>query len=182
LESQKIIRELLDSKGIERSLNRISHQILENNQGCANLAIVGIRTRGATIASRLVKKIEMIEGVKPLFGILDITLYRDDLTCIAQQPIVKKTEISFDVTDKTIVLVDDVLYTGRTIRSALDAIIDFGRPRCIQLAVLVDRGHRELPINANFVGIKLETADSENVAVRLYEDDNDERVVLQTRG
>ena len=179
METKNVIREILDGNSIERTLTRIAHQILEYNSGCSNLVIVGIRTRGVTLAKRLLKKIEEIEGVKPMLGVLDITLYRDDLTSIAQQPILKKTELPFDITDKIIILVDDVLYTGRTIRSALDAIIDFGRPKCIQLAVLVDRGHRELPIYANFVGISIDTAESENIAVLLNEDDNEERVVLQ---
>jgi len=179
LKTYHTVREILDSNAIDRSLTRIVHQILEFNGGSSKLAIVGIRTRGATLARRLVDKIKNIEGAEPLLGILDITLYRDDLTSIAQQPILKQTEIQFDVTGKTIILVDDVLYTGRTIRSALDAIIDFGRPKCIQLAVLIDRGCRELPIQANFTGVYVDTMEQENVAVLLEENDGTEQVLLQ---
>ena len=137
---------IMDSEGIRRALTRISHEIVERNKGVDNIVIVGIRTRGVPIAERIAANIEHIEGKKPPVGVLDITLYRDDLSSLSYQPIVHQTELPVDITGKTIVLVDDVLYTGRTIRAALDAIIDMGRPKAIQLAVLVDRGHRELPI------------------------------------
>lgn len=140
---------IMDSEGIRRALTRISHEIVERNKGVDNIVIVGIRTRGVPIAERIAANIEHIEGKKPPVGILDITLYRDDLSSLSYQPIVHQTELPADITDKTIVLVDDVLYTGRTIRAALDAIIDMGRPKAIQLAVLIDRGHRELPIRAD---------------------------------
>ena len=136
---------IMDSEGIRRALTRISHEIVERNKGVDNIVIVGIRTRGVPIAERIAANIEHIEGKKPPVGVLDITLYRDDLSSLSYQPIVHQTELPVDITGKTIVLVDDVLYTGRTIRAALDAIIDMGRPKAIQLAVLVDRGHRELP-------------------------------------
>ena len=149
---------IMDSEGIRRALTRISHEIVERNKGVDNIVIVGIRTRGVPIAERIAANIEHIEGKKPPVGVLDITLYRDDLSSLSYQPIVHQTELPVDITGKTIVLVDDVLYTGRTIRAALDAIIDMGRPKAIQLAVLVDRGHRELPIRADFVGKNVPTS------------------------
>ena len=160
---------IMDSEGIRRALTRISHEIVERNKGVDNIVIVGIRTRGVPIAERIAANIEHIEGKKPPVGVLDITLYRDDLSSLSYQPIVHQTELPVDITDKTIVLVDDVLYTGRTIRAALDAIIDMGRPKNIQLAVLVDRGHRELPIRADYVGKNLPTSRSEKVVVSLTE-------------
>ena len=169
---------LLDTEGIQRALVRISHEILERTKGIQDLALVGIRTRGAFLAERLVKEIEKIEGAKAAIGALDITLYRDDLTMIGYQPVLHKTELDFDITDKTIVLVDDVLFTGRTIRCALDELVDFGRPKRIQLAVLVDRGHRELPIRADYVGKNVPTALEESVEVRLSELDGKDEVVL----
>ena len=170
--------QLMDAEAMRRSLTRIAHEILERNRGTANLALVGIRERGATLAERLVKEIEGISGASVPLGILDITLYRDDLTAIAAQPVVHKTEIPFDVNGKRVVLIDDVLYTGRTVRAALDELIDFGRPEVIQLAVLIDRGHRELPIRADYVGKNVPTAQSESVEVRLTEDDGEEGVNL----
>ncbi len=169
---------LLDAEGIQRALVRISHEILERTKGSKELALVGIRTRGAFLAERLAREIEKIEGAKVAIGSLDITLYRDDLTMIGHQPVLHKTELDFDITDKTIVLVDDVLFTGRTIRCALDELIDFGRPKRIQLAVLVDRGHRELPIRADYVGKNVPTALEERVEVRLAEMDGKDEVVL----
>ncbi|MEW6170527.1 MAG: bifunctional pyr operon transcriptional regulator/uracil phosphoribosyltransferase PyrR [Candidatus Omnitrophota bacterium] len=169
---------ILNQEAIQRILVRIAHEILEKNKGMNNIVLIGIRTRGAILAQRLNNIIQELEKGNILFGILDITLYRDDLTLIAQQPVVHKTEINFDITDKNVVLVDDVLYTGRTIRAALDALIDFGRPRSIQLAVLVDRGHRELPIRADFVGKNIPTAQNETIEVRLIETDNKEEVVI----
>ena len=160
---------IMDSEGIRRALTRISHEIVERNKGVDNLVVVGIRTRGVPIAERIADNIERIEGKRPPVGILDITLYRDDLSTLSYQPIVHQTELPADIKDKTIVLVDDVLYTGRTIRAALDAIIDMGRPKAIQLAVLVDRGHRELPIRADFVGKNVPTSRSEVVVVSSHE-------------
>lgn len=169
---------ILDKDTIQRSLMRIAHEILEKNKGTQSLCLIGIRNRGAFLAKRLGECIEKIDQVKVPVGILDITLYRDDLTLIAAQPLVHKTEIEFDITDKNLVLVDDVLYTGRTIRAALDALIDFGRPKSIQLAVLVDRGHRELPIRADYVGKNIPTSQAETVEVRLVEADGTDEVVI----
>jgi len=157
---------------------RIAHEILEKNKGTQGLCLVGIRNRGAYMAKRLSDCIEAIDKAIVPVGILDITLYRDDLTLIAQQPLVHKTEIDFDITDKNIVLVDDVLYTGRTVRAALDALVDFGRPKSIQLAVLIDRGHRELPIRADYVGKNVPTSQKETVEVRLAEVDGSDEVVI----
>ncbi len=170
---------LIDSDGMRRALIRISHEILEKNKGIENLVLVGIRTRGVPLAKRIAAHIENIEGKKVPVGILDITLYRDDLSTIDQQPVVHKTEIDFDVTGKTLILIDDVLYTGRTVRSALDAIIDLGRPELIQLAVLVDRGHRELPIRADYVGKNVPTSNQEVIHVALDEIDGEDQVVLR---
>lgn len=170
---------LMDSEGIRRALTRISHEIVEKNKGVENIVLVGIRTRGVPIAERLAANIEKIEGQKPPVGVLDITLYRDDLSTLAYQPIVRPTELPVDITGKTVVLVDDVLYTGRTIRAALDAIIDNGRPKTIQLAVLIDRGHRELPIRADFVGKNVPTSSKESISVQLQSTDEAEQVMLR---
>ncbi len=171
---------ILDSEAVGRTLKRIAHEIIEHNKGTKNLVIVGVRTRGAYLAERLAGLIGEIDGTTPPVGILDITLYRDDLSSIAQQPVVHKTEMNFDIEDKKVILVDDVLYTGRTVRAALDEIIDFGRPQFIQLAVLVDRGHRELPIRADYVGKNIPTSTKETVEVRLVESEGiDEVVVLE---
>jgi pyrimidine operon attenuation protein/uracil phosphoribosyltransferase len=161
---------------------RIAHEILEKNKGTKDLGLIGIRNRGAYLAKRLGSCIEQIEHAKVPVGILDITLYRDDLTLVAANPVVHKTEIDFDITAKNIVLVDDVLYTGRTVRAALDALIDLGRPKSIQLAVLVDRGHRELPIRADFVGKNIPTSKDETVEVRLEEADGVDEVVIVEKG
>lgn len=169
---------LLDAEAIARSLMRIAHEILEHNRGSQDLAIVGIRSRGAHLARRLAECIKKIDNKEIPVGILDITLYRDDLTLLAAQPVVRKTEINFDIQDKNIILVDDVLYTGRTVRCALSELVDFGRPKTIQLAVLVDRGHRELPIRADFVGKNIPTSQNETVEVRLTEVDGKDEVVL----
>ena len=169
---------LMDKSAIRRAIQRLTHEIIEKNKGVENICLVGIRKRGATLAERIHKCIEDIEGKKVSVGILDITLYRDDLTMIANQPVVHETLIKFDITDKTVVLVDDVLFTGRTIRAALDAMIDFGRPANIQLAVLVDRGHRELPIRPDFVGKNLPTSKNEEVAVWLKEVDDADGVAI----
>lgn len=171
--------QVLDDAAVERALTRISHEILEKNGGAANLAFVGLRTRGVTIAQRLADRIAAIDGTKAPVGTLDITLYRDDLGLKSDQPLVRGTDVPFPVTGKTIVLVDDVLFTGRTIRAALDAIIDLGRPKMIQLAILIDRGHRELPIRPDFVGKNVPTSRRESVAVRLREHDGEDRVVIE---
>jgi len=169
---------ILDKDTLTRSLVRIAHEILEKNKGTKDLCLIGIRNRGAYLAKRLADGIEKIDRTSIPVGILDITLYRDDLTLIAAGPVVHKTEIGFDITDKNVVLVDDVLYTGRTVRAALDALIDFGRPKSIQLAVLVDRGHRELPIRADYVGKNIPTSNNETVEVRLEEADGKDEVVI----
>ncbi len=170
---------LMDAQGIGRAIIRIAHEIIEKNKGSKDLTLVGIRTRGVPLAQRLAAEIEKIEGVKLPVGLLDITLYRDDLSTLGYQPIVHETQIPFDINDKKVVLVDDVLYTGRTVRAALGALTDIGRPRYIQLAVLVDRGHRELPIRADFVGKNVPTSRKEIVAVQLSDTDAAEQVVLQ---
>lgn len=172
-------RQLMDADGVRRALVRIAHEIVEKNKGAKDIVLVGIRTRGVPIAERLAKCIAEIEQVSPPVGVLDITLYRDDLSMLAYQPIVRPTELPADITGKIVILVDDVLYTGRTIRAALDAIIDMGRPRAVELAVLVDRGHRELPIHADFVGKNVPTASSEEINVKLNESDEIDAVMLQ---
>lgn len=169
---------VMDKEGVERTISRIAHEIVEKNRGTDDLAIIGIRTRGVFLAERIVAKIKQIEKAVLPIGILDITLYRDDLSTIASQPVVHKTEIPFDITNKVVVLVDDVLYTGRTIRAALDELIDFGRPKAIQLAVLVDRGHRELPIRADYAGKNVPTSQKEIVEVRLEEYDKKTEVII----
>jgi pyrimidine operon attenuation protein/uracil phosphoribosyltransferase len=171
---------VMDADAIRRAVVRIAHEILEHNKGGAELALVGIRTRGAVLAQRLAREIEAIDGHPVRVGILDITLYRDDLSLIGPHPLVRATEITFDVTDLHVVLVDDVLFTGRTIRAALNALNDLGRPRTIQLAVLVDRGHRELPIRADYAGKNIPTNSVEHIVVRLNELDEKEEVVLET--
>ena len=172
---------IMDESGLQRTLARIAHEVLEKNKGTEDLVIIGVRTRGAFLAERLANMIEKFDGRRPPVGILDITLYRDDLSSIAQQPVVHKTEIDFDIQDKKVILVDDVLYTGRTIRAALDEIVDFGRPQFIQLAVLIDRGHRELPIRADYVGKNIPTSPKETIEVRLEESEGkDEVVVLES--
>ncbi|MGB3974369.1 MAG: bifunctional pyr operon transcriptional regulator/uracil phosphoribosyltransferase PyrR [Peptococcia bacterium] len=170
--------QILDSDGIRRSLKRIAHEIVEKNKGTEDLMLVGIRRRGVPLAERLAELIKEIEGTQLLVGKLDITLYRDDLTALADQPILHGTDIQTSVTDKKIILVDDVLYTGRTVRAALDAIIDLGRPKSIQLAVLVDRGHRELPIRADYIGKNVPTSHKELINVMLTEIDGEDGVVI----
>lgn len=164
--------QIMESDAIRRVLTRIAHEISEANKGIEDLVIVGIRTRGVPLAKRLAGRIEEIEGERVPVGELDISLYRDDLSQIADQAIVSHSEIPFDIKNKKVILVDDVLYTGRTVRAALDGIIDHGRPKSIQLAVLIDRGHRELPIRADFVGKNVPTSRSELISVRLTEIDN----------
>ncbi len=169
---------IMDRESVERTLVRISHQIIEKNHGVEGLCLIGIKTRGVPLARRIAENIRRIEGAEIPVGELDITLYRDDLSTMDYQPVVRPTEMPVDINGKTIVLVDDVLFTGRTIRSALDALIDMGRPHSIQLAVLVDRGHRELPIRADYVGKNVPTAAREIVSVQLADLDGEEKVVL----
>jgi len=176
LEPKKL---LMDETAIKRAITRIAHEIIERNKGVENVALIGIRRRGGPLAQRLADRIEEIEGIRVPVGILDITLYRDDLTTLAAQPQLHRTEVFFDINDMNIVLVDDVLYTGRTVRAAMDALIDIGRPRCIQLAVLIDRGHRELPIKADYVGKNIPTSLQEIISVMVTEIDNKEEVVIQ---
>ncbi len=170
--------QVLDEAALDRALTRIAHEILEKNGGAGQLAFVGLRTRGITLAQRLAAKIAQIDGAALPVGTLDITLYRDDLG-MRGTPVIRGTDIPFSLKDKTVVLVDDVLFTGRTIRAALDAIIDLGRPQAIQLAILIDRGHRELPIRPDYVGKNLPTSRRESVAVRLREHDGEDRVVIE---
>ncbi len=169
---------VMDEAAVERALTRMAHEILEKHKGVEGLALVGIRSRGVPLAQRLAARVRSIEGREPLVGELDINLYRDDLTLIAEHPVLRRTEIPFTVEGAKIVLVDDVLYTGRTIRAALDALIDLGRPRLIQLAVLVDRGHRELPIRADYVGKNVPTHREQEVRVSLTETDGRDAVEL----
>jgi pyrimidine operon attenuation protein/uracil phosphoribosyltransferase len=174
---------IMDGARMSRALSRLASEIVEENQGAKNLYLVGIRRRGVPIAERLAKKIEDLEGTKPLFGVLDITLYRDDLSTVGANPIVNRTELVEDIEDRNIILVDDVLYTGRTIRAALDQLMDFGRPRRVQLAVLVDRGkeHRELPIQADYIGKVVPTKRAEIIKVMLKEFDDVEAVGIFER-
>ncbi|MDK2823935.1 MAG: pyrimidine operon attenuation protein / uracil phosphoribosyltransferase [Clostridia bacterium] len=169
---------LMDEEALNRTLTRIAHEIIEKNRGIKDLILVGIRRRGVPLAERLAQKIKLIEGAEVKVGKLDITLYRDDLTTSGDQPVVHGTEIPVSIKGKKVILVDDVLYTGRTVRAALDAIIDLGRPLAIQLAVLVDRGHRELPIRADFVGKNIPTSRKEIILVKLVEVDGCDEVVL----
>jgi pyrimidine operon attenuation protein/uracil phosphoribosyltransferase len=173
---------VLDADEIRRAVTRIAHEIVERNRGARDLAVVGVRTRGEFLAERVVLEIEKIEGVKALQGVVDITLYRDDIGHSPEQPIVRGTDLPFNVDKVTIILVDDVLYTGRTVRAALDAIIDFGRPHGVQLAVLVDRGHRELPIRADYVGKSIPTARTEQVEVSLCESEGVDAVYVRPLG
>jgi len=170
--------QIMDGEKIRRALTRIAHEIIERNRTAENLVLIGIRRRGVPLAERLAKIIKEIEGVSLPMGMLDITLYRDDLTTLGYQPVVHKTEVPFSITGKRVILVDDVLYTGRTVRAALDALIDLGRPDNIQLAVMVDRGHRELPVRADFIGKNLPTSLRELVAVHLEEIDGENQVVI----
>ncbi|TYS16404.1 bifunctional pyr operon transcriptional regulator/uracil phosphoribosyltransferase PyrR [Rossellomorea vietnamensis] len=171
---------VLDQHAIRRALTRIAHEIIERNKGIENCVLVGIKTRGIHLAERLANRIEEIEGAKVPVGEIDITLYRDDLTVKTQndEPEVKGSDLPVDVTDKKVILIDDVLFTGRTVRAALDALMDLGRPSTIQLAVLVDRGHRELPIRADFVGKNIPTSSSEKIVVELTEVDDEDQVTI----
>jgi pyrimidine operon attenuation protein / uracil phosphoribosyltransferase len=173
--------QLMSASEIERTLVRLVHEIIEKNDGAAELGIVGIRRRGVFLAQRLGEMIQRIEKKPVPVGTLDISLYRDDLSTVGPKPVVQKSEIGFDISGKKIVLVDDVLYTGRTTRAALDALFDKGRPKQVQLCVLIDRGHRELPIEATFVGRRVQTGDHEIIEVKLRELDNAEKVLLVER-
>jgi pyrimidine operon attenuation protein/uracil phosphoribosyltransferase len=174
---------IMDSARMKRAVSRLASEIVEHNGGAEDLYIVGIRRRGVPLAERIVDKIESLEGTRPLAGIIDITLYRDDLSTVGAKPIVNRTELAEDIDDKIVVLVDDVLYTGRTIRAALDQLMDFGRPRKVQLAVLIDRGreHRELPIQADFVGKVVPTKQTEIIKVMLKDYDEVEAVGIFER-
>ena len=175
---RRLKAQIMDSTGMDRTLTRLAHDILERNKGAESIVIVGIRTRGEFLARRITRKIETSEGVSLKIGSLDITLYRDDLLGKLEQPQLKSTEILFDLNERNVILIDDVLYTGRTIRAALDALIDLGRPRTIQLAVLVDRGHRQLPIRADYVGKNVPTAPGESIRVHVQEVDGEDAVLL----
>ena len=165
-------------KDISRAISRITHEILEKNKGAENLALIGIRTRGATLANRIQKKIKDIEGIEIDLGVLDITLYRDDLSAGKQNLVIEKTSIPFALEGKQVVLIDDVLFTGRSIRAAIDALIDFGRPASIQLGVLIDRGHKELPIRPDYVGKNIPTSKANRVQVLMREDDGKDEVCI----
>jgi pyrimidine operon attenuation protein/uracil phosphoribosyltransferase len=174
------MKELLNKKDMERIISRIAHEIIEKNKGTENLCLIGIQRGGVHLAKRLSERIKAIENADIPVGSLDISLYRDDVGIRKEQPIVRKTDIPCDITDKKIILVDDVLFTGRSIRAAMDALMDFGRPVQIQLAVLIDRGHRELPIRADYVGKNIPTSMSESIEVQLEEEGLKDRVLLQT--
>lgn len=169
---------IMDKEAVNKALVRIAHEILEKNKDTKDLAVVGIRNRGEFLAKRIAEQIKNIEHIDVPIGALDITLYRDDLTQVAEQPVVKETIIDFDINNKSIILVDDVLFTGRTIRCALSELIDFGRPKNIQLAVLIDRGHRELPIRADYVGKNVPTSVDEAIEVKLEEVDKIDEVLI----
>ncbi|MGE5494028.1 MAG: bifunctional pyr operon transcriptional regulator/uracil phosphoribosyltransferase PyrR [Burkholderiales bacterium] len=169
---------IMDSVALERALKRIAHEIIEKNNGAQNMALIGIQRRGVPLAKRIAKYIEEFEGVRVDIGSLDITFYRDDLSLLSDHPIINGTDICFDINNKTIVLCDDVIYTGRTVRAALDALMDLGRPSYIQLAVVVDRGHRELPIRADYVGKNIPTSKNEVVCVRVTEFDGVDNVAI----
>jgi pyrimidine operon attenuation protein / uracil phosphoribosyltransferase len=174
-------RQLLSAQEIDRTLQRLAHEIVEKSGGAKDLALIGVRRRGVPLAQRLSKVISSFSRVDVPVGTLDITLYRDDLSTVGPQPVVQSTNIDFTVDDRDLVVVDDVLYTGRTIRAAMNGLFDLGRPRRIRLCVLIDRGHRELPVEATFVGKNLQTSETEIVEVRLQEIDNEERVMLVDR-
>jgi pyrimidine operon attenuation protein/uracil phosphoribosyltransferase len=174
-------KRLLDGPRMNRAIRRMAIEIVERNRGLDDLMIVGIRSRGVPIGERIVKEIEQMEGQAVAFGILDITLYRDDLTLVAPQPVVKPTKLPEPIDGKTIVLVDDVLYTGRTVRAALDALIDFGRPSRVMLAVMIDRGHRELPIHADVIGKTVPTDAEEVIKVKLVETDGEDEVLIMEK-
>ncbi len=177
-ENMEFKANIMDEKAMQRATTRIAHEIIERNKGVEEIVLVGIKTRGIPFAKKIAERIKAIENVDMQIGILDITLYRDDLTQANENPILNSTDIPFDITNKTVVLVDDVLYTGRTVRAAMDAIIDIGRPKAIQLAVLIDRGHREFPIRADFVGKNVPTSKEEIVRVQFDEIDGNNGVSI----
>ena len=166
---------------IDRTLQRVAHEIVERSGGTANLALIGVRRRGVPLANRIAQAMREIDRVEVPVGTLDITLYRDDLSKVAAHPVIQSSDINFSVDDKDLILVDDVLYTGRTTRAAMNALFDLGRPRSLRLCVLIDRGHRQMPIEASFVGRMVQTSDSEIIEVKLREIDQDERVILVDR-
>ncbi len=170
---------IMDEQAIQRAMKRIAHEIIERNKGVEDVILIGIRSRGVPLSERIADEIKKIEGVEVPVGVLDITLYRDDLSQLGYQAIVQGTDIPFDISGKTIVLVDDVLFTGRTVRAALDALIDMGRPKMIQLAVLVDRGHRELPIRADYIGKNVPTSSRETIVVKVSQVDETDSVLIQ---
>jgi len=172
---------IMDESAMVRALKRISHEIIEQNKGLENLYLLGIRSRGVPLAERISCYLKEIEGIEVPVGILDITLYRDDLTTISHQPVLKGTQIDFDIENAKLILVDDVLYTGRTVRAAIDEVLDFGRPSEIQLCVLIDRGHRELPVKANFVGKNVPTSQKEIIKVSLKEIDEIDSVSIMVK-
>lgn len=174
----KFKSQLLDEKAIQRTLIRISHEIIEKNKGIQDVVLVGIKRRGYPLAKRIAEQIEKIEGSMPLVGSVDITLYRDDLTRVNETPRINSKDVGVETTNKKVILIDDVLYTGRTVRAAIDAVIDNGRPRMIQLAVLIDRGHRELPIRADYVGKNIPTSRSELISVEVKEIDGNDSVKI----
>ena len=179
--SMNVKKKLLDGPRMNRAIRRMAIEVVEKNRGIDDLLIIGIRSRGVPIGERMAKEISDMEGEQVPFGIIDITLYRDDLTTIAPQPVVKPTKLPEPIDEKVVVLVDDVLYTGRTVRAALDALIDFGRPRKVMLAVLVDRGHRELPIHADVIGKTVPTDANEVIKVKLVETDDEDEVLIMEK-
>ena len=170
--------EIMDESGIIRAVTRIAHEIIEKNKGVENLALIGIQRRGVPLARMIAEKIKEVEGKSVPVGVLDITFYRDDLSMLSEHPVINGTEINFPINNKKIVLVDDVLFTGRTVRAAIDAIMDIGRPKIIQLAILIDRGHRELPIRADYVGKNVPTSKNEVVHVKLFDIDKTNGVTI----
>jgi pyrimidine operon attenuation protein/uracil phosphoribosyltransferase len=169
---------IIDEIGLQRTITRLAHEILERNKGSENVVLIGMRTRGEFLANRIQEKIEEIDNSKPYLGVLDVTLYRDDFRTRLKQPELSVSDISFDINEKDVILIDDVLYTGRSVRAALDAIMDLGRPNTIQFCVLVDRGHREMPIVADFVGKNIPTSINEEVKVKMTEKDEEDAVYL----
>jgi pyrimidine operon attenuation protein/uracil phosphoribosyltransferase len=174
----RIKSKLVDKDGLDRILTRIAHEILEKNKGSNNLVLIGMRTRGEFLAKRIKEKINLIEGTNLPLGVLDVTLYRDDFRTRIKQPQVSVSDITFDINDKDIILIDDVLFTGRTVRSALNALMDFGRPKTIQLCILVDRGHRELPIRADYVGKNIPTSQNEEIKLKVEEIDGEDAIYI----
>ena len=174
----KVKAKIIDAEGLARIITRIAHEILEKNKGSDNLVLMGMRTRGEFLAKRIFEKIKEIEKIELPLGVLDVTLYRDDFRTRLKQPTVSVSNITFDINDKDVVIIDDVLYTGRTVRSALNALMDFGRPRTIQLCVLVDRGHRQLPIRADYIGKNIPTSNFEEIKVKMKEVDGEDAIYL----